>query len=496
MKGEEKVRIRGRVSLVYGLLVSAALLLFVFVNWVYPPISTKAENPYEAIERLQSDQIFVQGRMNYIEEKLINPNRESEFDVFKSTNGFSSSPGTQIDGEIPLQTMKPFLKEYLDEGYKEEHYTEALKLYSLSYVKGGEINQGIRVIEQYLSQFPRESEDYWEAYLHQAALYLYTDLDKAVEMVKIIHDEAPRLQNEALAIEMYDLMSREKYEQAFNKLENWKAPDAWMGRHQEYLAETRRNLKRWHEGETDLHSVSGQLTTENGDPISYAVVYVKSKASLNSFSSMEYLSKPHAYTDENGKYTIPGVPTSQYGFVVGTTFDQTDGYAWTKRDRVYTIDTDLEWNVELKEKVTTNEPLHYKNIKNGPVTFDWDEVEGAAYYHVMLSKHTEDGSTSSVFRTTDDDSLTVSMEELYGYLGGVSSYHSDEHGGRAVPKSLLGFANPKAEFSWSVEAYGEGGVLLSSSQDLRSNEEDNENPSFFRLTERELTPADEALLRA
>ena len=196
----------------------------------------------------------------------------------------------------------------------------------------------------------------------------------------------------------------------------------------------------------------------------------------------------------SGKYTIPGVPTSPYGFVVGTTFDQTDGYAWTKRDRVYTIDTDLEWNVELKKEITTNEPLHYKNIKKGPVTFDWDQVEGAAYYHVMLSKHTEDGSTSSVFRTTDDGSLTVSMEELYGYLGGVSSYHSDEHGGRAVPKSLLGFANPKADFSWSVEAYGERGVQLSSSQDLRSNEEDDENPSFFRLTERKLTPADEALL--
>ena len=249
----------------YGLLVSAALLLFVFVNWVYPPISTKADSPYEAIERLESEQLFVQGRMNYIEEQLIKPNRESEFDVFRSANGFSSSPWTQVDGQIPLEEMKPFIKEYLDDGYKEERYTEALELYSLSFVKKGRVGEGIEVVEKYLSQFPKESEDYWEVYLYQAALYMYTDLDKAVEKVQKINEDehedlAPGLQSKALAIEVYNLMSHEKYEQAFNKLENWKAPGAWMGRYQEYLAETRRNLKRWQEGETELHTISGQLT--------------------------------------------------------------------------------------------------------------------------------------------------------------------------------------------------------------------------------------------
>ncbi|WP_079477092.1 carboxypeptidase-like regulatory domain-containing protein [Halobacillus salinus] len=491
------MRIKLKVKHVFGLLIAFAAVLFVFVNWIYPPVQSGAKSPYEAIERLKSDHIFVKGRMSYIEEKIIMPQGIQRFDVFKSTTGAASADFLG-EGEIPLEVRAPFLKEYLEDGYKQGAYTEALQQYSMSFFKKGDLQQAIDVVEKYLAKYPGKNEAYWEAYFLKVELSSIKDIDKALQLVESI-SSAERavlpepLKSEALEVEVRHLISQKKYDEAYQMVESYLTPDGW-GHSGEYLEQTRRNLKRWTEGETELHTISGTISTDDGDPVANSIVYAKPEADINTFRGEEHELLPHAYTDEDGNYTMYGVPEGEYAFFFGTQFEQVKGYAWPEIDRIYKVDQDLTWNAELRTLIQTYQPTNFEVVKGDEMTFDWEGVDGAAYYQVLLEKHVDSGSTTSAFQSTDQDELTVSLEELYDFLGGVSLYDEDEHGGRPIPESLLSLAYPDAERSWSVIAFDKNGEFLSSSQGFRLSTEQEDGVPFFSVEERELTEADQALL--
>lgn len=492
------MRIKLKVKHVFGLLIAFAAALFIFVNWIYPPVSSEAKSPYEAIERLESDQIFVQGRMSYIEEKIINTSHTPWFDVFKSTTG-SASANFLGEEEIPLEVSAPYIKEYLEDGYKDKGYTDAIRLYSLYFFKKGDLKQAIDVVEKYLENYPSQNEGYWETYFLNVQLHEINDNSKALELVNALSSAQyallpEKLKAEAQKVEVNQLLHQEKYQEVELKLRDYLTSDGWRQGAGEFLENTRRNLNRWMDGKADLHKVSGRVTTDDGKPVANSIVYVKPEEDMNMFESGEELSYPHAYTDEEGYYTIYGVPTGQYAFFFATQFDQVKGYAWPEFDRIYNVDQDVTWRPELRTLIKTYKPTNFASVNEEELTFDWERVDGAAYYRVLIEKHVDSGSTTSVFQEIDTDELTVSVEELYDFMGGVSIYGEEEHDGHPIPESLLALAYPDAELSWSVVAYNEKGEYLSSSKGFRLTPDQDANVPFFSLEERELTEADKALL--
>ncbi|WP_150265539.1 hypothetical protein [Paenibacillus tepidiphilus] len=251
-------------------------------------------------------------------------------------------------------------------------------------------------------------------------------------------------------------------------------------------------------------NVEGTLKRSDGTPVARAGVFLRAESEI--YHSVYYGDEPYqTVTDENGHYSFSGVIPGFYQLQLGLSFEQIDGWTWPVGSEDW---LELEQGTQLTEDIALQPLLELKSPVNsevvtGPsVTFEWEPVQGAAYYKLWASVNSEGGSFSSpVSQYIENTQVTVPAEQLYTSSGfSTSSSYTAETGFPSPgdpdnwkgidPASLLSFADPESRFSWYIEAYGADGHIITRSNGYRLNENTVGNLPFFYYKERTLTAAD------
>lgn len=242
-------------------------------------------------------------------------------------------------------------------------------------------------------------------------------------------------------------------------------------------------------------AISGSVKRSDGTPLTGTGVFLRDRSVVN--TSVRSGEPYQTMTDSEGNYSFTGVLPGSYQLTIGLQYDQTNGWLWPVQTDAW-IDVaggaTLTENIVFTPLIELRSPVNEVKLNGPSIRFEWEPVKGAAYYTLNGGFQSENGWYSTSVRShISSNSLELPVEELYD---AVSGYAFDEVDGHwtVLPASLLGFTNPEARFSWSINAYTAQGDQIASSNGYRLNESDTGSLPFFYLTARELTEADRLLL--
>ncbi|MDG0809080.1 carboxypeptidase-like regulatory domain-containing protein [Cohnella rhizosphaerae] len=203
-------------------------------------------------------------------------------------------------------------------------------------------------------------------------------------------------------------------------------------------------------------------------------------------------------TDAEGRFTFKGIAPGSYVIYIGLNFEQLDG--WTRPAGYNEEWIDLQGgerltrNITLQRLIQLHTPVDQQVITGDTVQFEWEPVEGAAYYNLNGALPVDNGLVVFPIKNhIERNAIELPLETLYGVATGYS-YKKFDDKELPDPSNLLGFADPSSRFSWNVEAYDVGGQLLTRSNGYRLNEQTMGHLPFFYLKARTLTEADRLLL--
>jgi len=355
-----------------------------------------------------------------------------------------------------------YLKDYLNGAPADGYLVRAAKQLALVYLTQGQTAEALRALEQAEQRLPR-SYDNQNKELKLARARIYVNANAM--------DAAERLLDE---------------------LSQSSIPKA------SYLSDNIAKLKSQivDQRNDTASSVSGTIRRSDGTPMTGIGVFLRdSKEVYHSLTEEEpYLTM----TDSEGRFSFKGVVPGSYLIYIGMNFDQIDG--WTRPTQSDTEWIDLRGGEQLTRDITLqpliqlHAPVDEQVITGKTVKFEWDAVEGAAYYNLNGTLPLKNGSVGSTLKDhIESNSIELPLETLYS---AASGYSYKTVGDKEVPDptTLLGFANPSSRFSWNVEAYDANGKLLTRSSGYRLNEKTMGHLPFFYLKERTLTEADQLLL--
>ena len=243
-------------------------------------------------------------------------------------------------------------------------------------------------------------------------------------------------------------------------------------------------------------SVTGTINRRDGKPMAGIGVFLRSSKDVR-HSLIE--SEPYqTLTDSEGNYAFKGVVPGSYVIYIGLRFDQIDGWTRpTNRDEEW-IDLrggeHLTRNITLQKLIQIRTPADEQVITGKTVKFEWEPVEGAAYFALNGTFPIENGTIGTIINDhIEGNSVELPLETLYSV---VSGHSYKKFGDKDIPdpSNVLGFADPSSRFSWNVEAYDADGKLLTRSNGYRLNEQTMGRLPFFYLRERALSDADRLLL--
>ncbi|MBD3922045.1 carboxypeptidase regulatory-like domain-containing protein [Paenibacillus sp. PR3] len=243
-------------------------------------------------------------------------------------------------------------------------------------------------------------------------------------------------------------------------------------------------------------SVSGTINRSDGKPMAGIGVFLRDSREV--YHSLREDEPYLTMTDSEGNFSFKGVVPGSYVIYIGLSFDQIDG--WTRPTK-----QDTEWidirgeenvtrNITLQRLIQIHSPVDEQVITGKTIKFEWEAVEGAAYYTLNGTLPIENGSVGSIIKDhIESNSIELPLETLYN---AASGYSYTKIGDKDVPDptTVLGYANPSSRFSWNVEAYDANGKLLTRSDGYRLNEKTMGHLPFFYLKEHTLTDADQLLL--
>ncbi|MWV43619.1 hypothetical protein GRF59_08220 [Paenibacillus sp. HJL G12] len=243
--------------------------------------------------------------------------------------------------------------------------------------------------------------------------------------------------------------------------------------------------------------VSGTITKSNGEPLAYAGVFLRREEDIN--RSIFDMEPYQTMTNGKGEYTFKGVVPNSYKLFLGVNLSQISGWTWPVLPDDGWIDlrgqSKVQEDVVFQPLMELKSPVNEDVVRDKTMTFEWEPVAGAAYYNLNIGMKLHSGSTSRAVRQgITTPRVQVQAEDLYYEISGISSYSHGKEQEQLDPLSLLGYANAKNQFSWSVEAYSADGKLLTRSNGYRLSNDLTGNLPFFYLKERTLTEADEMLL--
>ncbi|QYR21903.1 hypothetical protein KZ483_02365 [Paenibacillus sp. sptzw28] len=242
-------------------------------------------------------------------------------------------------------------------------------------------------------------------------------------------------------------------------------------------------------------TVNGSVKQSDGTPMPYVGVFLRNRTDVN-HSVVE--GEPYqTMTDTHGNFSFKGVLPDSYQLYLGLSFEQIDGWTWPVQNDEW---IDVKGNERLSEEVVLHpllqliSPVNQRTITGEQVDFQWEPVEGAAYYQLNGQIPIKDGSVGTILRTNiRNHYIQIPIETMYDMQTGLAFAKSGDWS-TVEPATLLGYANTEARFSWDIEAYDRNGRLLSRSSGYRLNKESMGNLPFFYLKERKLTIGDRTLL--
>ncbi|MFS0723323.1 hypothetical protein [Paenibacillus sp. 1P07SE] len=226
------------------------------------------------------------------------------------------------------------------------------------------------------------------------------------------------------------------------------------------------DLLRPQVGESSSPALSGRVLI-GGEPQSGAIVYLQ-PADASNWNSPGYLYNQATMTDDNGEYWFYNIEPGRYEVGVGLTPEQVDG--WVRAEAPQEVlalesGTTHTFDVQFVPKLQTIAPGNGEEIGEEELHFQWEPYPGAVSYklHIQSIELSSDGSLlSSSSGSLQEDwpgtEAVYTIAELRGYARGI---HWNEDG--PLPATILGVVYPGGHFSWSVDAYDEQGLRISSS---------------------------------
>lgn len=243
-------------------------------------------------------------------------------------------------------------------------------------------------------------------------------------------------------------------------------------------------------------SVSGTIKRSDGKPMAGIGVYLRSSRDV--YHSLIESEPYQTLTDSEGNFAFKGVAPGSYVIYIGLNFEQIDGWTRPANYNEEWIDLrggeHLTRNITLQRLIQLRSPVDQQVVTGKTVKFEWEPVEGAAFYTLNGTFPVENGTVGHQIKEhIESNSIELPLETLYSVQSGFSY---KKFGDKEIPdpSNLLGYADPSSRFSWSVEAYDADGKLLTRSNGYRLNEQTMGPLPFFYLKERTLTDADRLLL--
>ncbi|MDO3411975.1 hypothetical protein QWJ34_19590 [Saccharibacillus sp. CPCC 101409] len=245
-------------------------------------------------------------------------------------------------------------------------------------------------------------------------------------------------------------------------------------------------------------SLSGTLKRSDGTPVARAGIFLRSAREVN---HSEWESEPyHVVTDDEGRFEIRNLVPGAYQIQLGFGYGQVDGWSWPVESDdwlQFAGGGDQERDITLQPLIQLKSPVNDQQLTDDSIEFSWEAVKGAAYYTLTGTIPSSDGGGSSSITIREHISgsrITLSAEDLYSIQNILFFSGSGEDWETADTSSLLGFLNPQARFSWSVQAYDKTGNRISQSNGYRLNPGSMGNLPFFYMKQRQLSEADRLVL--
>jgi tetratricopeptide (TPR) repeat protein len=527
------VKIKIKIKhLVYSLLVLFALLPF-FAYVVEPKIEFRmAQNEIQSgekegkervlklLESAQSSDKRWEIIREFIQVDIVMNPRAYDVYITPGTSQYSLGSSSSQSSPFSLEEKVPYYLEYIQEAPVDLFTMDAVTQLVYYYTLQGNNEKAEEILVQAESRISHSKWRNNERFFLQR-VQLYINQGKLEQAEKRLNElqEQEKVQSEAWTklqvhisilrgdlklalqqveegIESYRQSSEEhnkQMEEEFEKEDN--EPPIHAITDPPSLTTIKIQLeKTLQSGEENLTILKGNVTRSDGTPMGNVGVFLRHDSNVH--RSVIEEDPYQAITAADGSYMIVGVLPGSYQLGLGLSFDQVDGWTWP-------VETD-EWiDITGKKEVTYDvtfqplldviQPVNYETLTEKSIHFEWEEVEGAAYYTLSVGVHHDSGSSSSPFRFhIRDNNLEVNVQELYAKEVGVS--YSNLEGEVADTATILAFSNPQGKFSWSITAYDANDRVITRSNGYRLNEEKIGDLPFFHLKERELTKADQLLL--
>jgi len=518
-----RLKVKHLIFILIGLLVVIPLTTFIIMPQAQLYIGGKqlaAGEPIgkEKIVQVLEQPLFPNQRWGIIRKYMMDDGGSQQFDVYVGPSS------TQVNNQPPglhftLEEKKPYLKEYLAKGPVDGYLTTAATMLSHVYQQEGKFNKADEVLKQASERYSTSQFSFNQEELELERIKLrisQTKYEGAKELIEELKDkitsenfhslgmlaslEAEIMLREGRLEEGYELVNSELEDYQHNweeeKQEHPEDPDMGTPVALEHLESLKGYLERTMDMQSDgVTTVKGKIVRSDGKAVPYAGVFLRQEQAVN-HSVLE--DEPYqVLTDEDGNFEFSGVISGSYQLYLGLTFDQIDGWTWPVEygDWIQIDGQETEYvEVTLHPLLELHSPVNQEAIKTDTMEFEWEPVEGAAFYDIHLGVELDSGSIGTLFKTgITSNTLTVPLEELYNQQVGVM-FEDEEDWSSVDPISILAFTNTENKFSWSVKAYSQDGKMITQSNGYRLDEENIGNLPFFYLQEREMTEADKLFL--
>lgn len=455
------------------------LIVFIFIVtsiWIVPNtilVIAKFVKPEKAIYFYEKYAAYpttskIRGRY-FIAKDLVNS--KSKYTVY--FNGWGGGTDTsRADVEYTITILEDIMKETPKNEAERNYYLDSYEMLLDMGISSGNVG----LLKDWIS-FGQEADDEDLVYLgdiYQAFLFHVNDeRDRAKDIVAKYDggDQADGMLDILKAeIALFDgdyQVAEEQYKKIRDN--NWAAI---MGGN--FTSDSYRNRNFWFEDKFERlkgdNIIRGSVTYE-GEAMPFVEIYVLEGHGGISIGGDSYF----AITDENGEFETLGLRDGVYNIGIG--LDNSlleDRVLQQKTNHVFELDgSDGEFNFVFKD--TFQVDMAEYNEEKDELTVSWEEVEGAAYYTVVVASFSDGvGKDGAVFYSPavnengdyriSESSASFDMEVLRSDVSG----HGLDEDNVKTSNAILNLFSPGIEYPIFVNAYDENDKLVTSSLPLRS----------------------------
>ncbi|WP_078555789.1 carboxypeptidase-like regulatory domain-containing protein [Bacillus alkalicellulosilyticus] len=522
-----------RKHILYGV-SSFLILLLVAIQFVLPAVQEyqvkrmiAADHPNTGSEIIEliENATGTQKKLRLIEEYIISWKDRGERHPIYMSPGFGVMHGgsTQWSG-FTDEEIEPYLYYYLEHGPRDWRYDEIIVHFTDEVRK----EKGTETALQFLDEKEKElieqgAPSYRETFFLKKSELLLEEgrIEEAIDILLVVEAEQIESYEEIDEWEYHPsqmwtttmveaLLVKGDLEEALVQIEKWeKGEETWRNQFEDEdevpvdsdhpLMSLKQTIKQMQENGSIQENgrVFGKITREDGTPLEGVFVYLRDEHNLNRSvhpDSERYVAK----TNFEGEYEFPNVYSGDYQIGLGLQYSHVDGYSWPMDSYEWIHVKDgqsVSYDITLQPLIEVIEPVNEEIITEERIKFEWEPVKEAAYYSLSLQFHHEHAIYSRIVKEKITQSrVDISLVDIAPLLDG--GYSTDNNGNVVLePEKLLGFLNPNATISWSIQAFSEDGKELAQSNGYRLTEDTVGNIPFFTLKNRELSASDKLLLK-